>query len=157
MKKHLLKAALICLGITLLCGLYSFKTSEGVKSQQNYQTASIVYDTIITPEGEESECIKEVVIESDQSDCQCSLYVSINTTINRWDLMISKSLSCSGPVTARYKYKVTYYANGSNYPNDTTIDYGPYTTIVWNPNSVAHGDIRYSECTPIDLEVCFTP
>ena len=154
MKKPLLKTSLICLGITLLYGMSSFKTPEGVSPQSNH-TVSIVYDTIISPNGEESQCIKEIVIEGDQGDCQCSL--EVHEFMGKWELRLSKSLSCSGPVTAKYKYKVTYYANGSNFPNDTTIEYGPYTTIVWNPNSVDHGDIRYSKCTPLDLEVCFTP
>ena len=103
MKKHLLKAALICLGITLLCGLYSFRTLKGEDLQHSYQTVAISNDTIITSEGEESECIQEVVVENEQGDGTCSLYVHYTT--ENWYLYCCTN-GCDRSVEVKYWYKL---------------------------------------------------
>ena len=107
MKKPLLKTALICLGITLLCGMSSFRTLKGEDLQQSYQSTSISNDTLITPNGEEAQYIKEVVIESNQSNCICSLFVSYAASY--WSLNL-KNYS-NFPVEVSYTYTV-YPLNG---------------------------------------------
>ena len=108
MKKLLLKASLICLGATLLCGMSSFTTPKVEKLQCH--NVSFVYDTIITPNGEESQCIiKEIVVESDQGDCVCSLYVHYTT--EHWYLYCCTN-GCDRQVEVKYWYKL--YVEGGN-------------------------------------------
>lgn len=161
MKKTLFKTAFICLGITLLCGLYSFKTPDGVKSQQNYRTASIVYDTIITPDGDESECIKkEVVVEGDKDGCTCTLYVSYDSSQD-WSLRLKKSIK-QKDVVAYYSYK-KYGLDGKETENsgkiisvriksdveEITIDQGQYR-VPFDCN-----DSYLTVCEPGYLRACF--
>ena len=121
MKKSLLKTSLICLGITLLCGLYSFKTPEGMKSQQRNRTASIVYDTIITLDGEGARCIKEFGEKSDPSVCECVLYVVENEYTNSWSLKLSVSCNCTVIVT--YDYTV-FSKDDGDVPGQGEIECG---------------------------------
>lgn len=106
MKKPLLKAALICLGITLLCGLYSFRTPQGENLQQRYRTTSTVYDTIIIPDGEAVECVKEVTVENDQGACTCRLHVLYNDITGDWSLYLNQY--CNTLVHVEYSYIIKY-------------------------------------------------
>lgn len=157
MKKPILKTALICLGITLLCGMYSFKTPEGMKSQQRNRTMSIAYDTIITPDGEESECVKEVVVESDQGEGSFSLavhYASCNygdiCDPGNWYLYATNNYSRSVKVT--YKYRK--YGKRGDVEIDTGIAIvsGQY----WGPVQINSGNLADGVFELIDIiEVCF--
>lgn len=146
MKKPILKTALICLGITLLCGMYSFKTPEEAKLQRCNRTASIVYDTIITPDGEVSRVIKTVVVENDQKQCTCSLFVSENGT--DWRLGIRSSCNCS--LKATYVY-TKYYIQGDEFIEETI---GPLTTDIGGQEkpSLESGKIGESFCIPVSVE-----
>ena len=145
MKKTILKTALICLGITLLCGLCSFRTPERVKSQQSYQIAVIFADTIITPNGEESECIKEVV-DRYQDPCTCLLEVRKNGT--GWTLYIVYQSCGDNNIDVYAEYTWTEeYPSGS--PKTTTRT----TAIPLRPgdNPVIFGDYRQSICIPNNI------
>lgn len=144
MKKHLLKALLICLGATLLCGLSSFKTSEGVKSPRS--NVSIIYDTIITHDGEVSRVIKEVVDENGQTQCTCSLFVSV--TGGNWRLGISSSCNC--PLEATIVY-TKYYIQGDEF-KEVTI--GPIPEDVGRVEKPAleSGTIGESFCIPVSVD-----
>ena len=109
MKKLLLKASLICFGVTLLCGMSSFKIPEIEKFQQSYHSAAIAHDSIVIPNGEESECIKEIVVKSEQGDCICSLYV--HYTDSNWYLYCCTN-GCDRQVEVKYWYKL--YVEGGN-------------------------------------------
>lgn len=143
MKKSLLKASLICLGITLLCGLYSFKTPDGVKLQQRYLTAAISNDTIITPEGMESQQIKEVVVESGLSKCTCTLSVVDGTAV--WILQVY--ISCDCDVIVTYDY-IVYYVDGTTYQP-------PYPVEIRCDNGMCNhkveGSMSDSRCCPVSI------
>lgn len=109
---YLLKAVSICLGIALLCGMSSFRTPEDMKIQQGYQTAAISNDTIITPDGEFSRCIKEIVVEGNQPDGICFLKVCCDYDANgQWKLCATNTYGRC--VNVKYWYKI--------YINDTTV------------------------------------
>ena len=111
MKKSILKASLICLGIALLCGMSSFKTPDEVKPQQNYQTKTISNGTVINLDGREPQCIKkEVVLEGDKNGCTCTLEVIYDGT--NWALRVKKSSLTEKDVVVTYSYKI-YGLDGS--------------------------------------------
>lgn len=165
MKKSLLKAASISLGITLLCGLYSFKIPEGVKSQQNYQTAAISNDTLITPDGQELECVKEVVDEGGKNGCTCTLKVENNHPITgQWKLQLERSsygeTEPTIQVTYEYKLYSVNFENGTSpdFVNSSskiircTVDFPGY---VHNIPSLLSGDLSQSVCVPVRIvEAC---
>ena len=143
MKKSLSKAALICFGVTLLCGLYSFKTPEGERSQQCYRTALIVFDTIITPDGEGSECIKEVVVDRYQDPCTCLLEVRKNGT--GWTLYIVYQSCDDNNIDVYAEYTWT-----EEYPSGPPKTITRTTAIPLRPgeNQMVHGDYTESICIP---------
>ena len=109
MKKSLIKASLVCLGITLLCGLYSFKTLER----------------------EISQCVTEMVIENDLCDCNYRLYVE--TCTGFWYLKLKNE--CPDPIIATCKYTI-YYDDGTQKTYTETIRLnGVWETIVASGNT----------------------
>lgn len=109
MKKLLLKATFVCLGITLLCGMYSFKT----------------------PQKELLKNIKEVVIEKDLCDCNYHLYVE--NGVGWWYLKLKNG--CPDPIIATCKYTI-YYEDGSSKSCTQTVRLnGNWETIVDRGNS----------------------
>lgn len=147
MKKTLFKTVLICLGVTLLCGLYSFKTPEGVKSHQCYQTAAISNDTIITPDGEGAECTQEVVVEIDKSGCNCSLTVSYWEP-GRWNLNLTNG--CTRKVHAICKYNI-YGKNGVCQEKTREV-------TIWGGvggQRIDSESLDQSVCEVVSLQVCF--
>lgn len=146
MKKYLLKAVSICLGITLLCGMSSFRTPEGMKIQRGYQTAVITNDTIITSDGEESQCIKEVVVESERG-CRCFLRV-VDGTQGQWYLYLYND--CSRNVKATFTYDI-YKLNGD-------IDNERRTDIIYEPgrNLIDQGIKSKELCCPGKITACLT-
>ena len=146
MKKSLLKATLICFGVILLCGLSSFMTPEEVKSPRSNYAMSIIYDTIITPEGEGSQCIREVVVESDQGDCLCSLYVTHST--GSWTLWLARS-RFGRSIEATIEYRI-YSGNSSKKIKETTNLPGNYSN-----NPIHSGFLSSSDCRPVSLKACF--
>lgn len=152
MKNSLLKASLICLVFTLLCGLYSFQTPEVVKTQRCNRTASVVYDTIITSEGEVSECIKEVVVKSDQSECKCSLYVSYGQP-GRWSLNLNNYCTCT--VIATIEYKIYEVDDISGEFIERTE--GPKEIEIGNieKTGLERGDVGKSLCIPLSIQAHF--
>lgn len=149
MKKSLLKASLICLGVTLLCGLSSFMVPERVKLQQSCQTVTVSNDTIITSEGEESECIQKIVVEIDRSGCKCSLTISYGEP-GAWILCLTND--CTRRVHAICEYQI-YGKDGVHDKKTNTKE----VTIGGNMRSVRidSGSLDKSVCEVIDLQVCF--
>lgn len=155
MKKSLLKATLICLGVTLLCGLYSFKTPEEVKLQRCNQTASIVYDTIITSDGKESECIQKVAVESEQGDCECVVTLKIvnGYTSSDWKLIVTNP--CHKSVVATCNYDIS---TALGQPNCYTIffEVGEEVEVKHKSSEViARGPYDCSYCEPISVSAHF--
>lgn len=109
MKKSLLKASLICLGVTLLCGLYSFKTPDIETSQQGCQTAAISNDTVISLLGAGSQSIKKEVAVGGRDGCTCSIDVSVSG--EQWN--IEGSNDCVETVSIRC-WGIVYGADGAN-------------------------------------------
>ena len=144
MKKSLLKASLICLGVILLCGMYSFRIPDGVKSPRSH--ASIIYDTITTSDREESRYIKEVVFENDQKQCTCTLFVSENS--GNWRLGIKSSCSCE--LRATYVY-TKYYIEGDEFKEETI---GPLTVDIGSVEkpTLDQGKIGESVCFPVSID-----
>ena len=134
------------MGATLICGMSSFRIPERVKSQQCNRIASVVYDTIITPEGEVSRVIKEVVVENGQTQCTCSLFVAVNG--ESWRLALRSSCNCS--LEATYVY-TKYYIQGDEFKEETI---GPITTdIGWvEKPDLDRGKIGESFCIPVSVE-----
>ncbi len=153
MKKSLLKASLFCLGAILLCGLYSFKSLQIESFQQNYQTEAIFNDTLITPEGEEPQLIKESIVEDDQRQCSCYLFVSENTTTESWRLGIKSSCSCT--LIATYVYTVYYIDEYSGEFKERTE--GPEEIEIGNVEipQLDHGTIGKSVCFPVSIDARF--
>ena len=143
MKKSLLKASLICLGITLLCGLSSFNTPNGVKSQG--RNASIVYDTIITPFGEGSQCMKEVV-EGDNRGCTCSLFVETFDN-NSWILWLEVTGNNGREVKVEGDYYIVSYDGRDNHQINRVIS--------GNEKQKLRSGSSNSVCIVTSLEPCF--
>lgn len=173
MKKTLLKASLICLGILLLCGMSSFKTSERVKSQplitndtlvtfeedgaqQSFQIATIVYDSVITTDGEDLQNIKEVVVDGDKGVCSCTLYVSNSGSI--WTLYIYyHNVSCDNSKNVYAEY--SYIESFANKPQKT-IHCTRSMPLRVGDNQVASGSLtgdNRSMCIPKSIKAwaCF--
>jgi len=153
MKKSLLKASLICLGITLLCGLYSFRIPEGENLQQRFRTASISNDTLITPDGEEAQSIKEVVVESDQGDCECVVTLKIVSgyTSHDWELIVTNP--CHKSIVASCNYDIT---TAPGRPNCYTIyEEGEVEVKQNGSKTIASGSYECSYCEPISVSAHF--
>ena len=90
----------------------SFKTPEGVKSFRS--NASIVYDTITTSDGEQSQCIKEVVVENEQGEEGFSLALkyTICHGCEPGDYKLFATNNYSRRVKVIYKYKEYGKVNG---------------------------------------------
>ena len=109
MRKTLLKPLLICLGITFLCGLYSFKSIEKKTSQ--------------TP--------NKVVVENDRCDCNYHLYVE--NGVGWWYLKLKNN--CPDPIIATCRYTI-YYNDGSRESFTETVRLnGNWETVVDRGNS----------------------
>ena len=144
MKKSLLKATLICLGAILLCGMSSFKSLQGEKSQRSCRTASIVNDTIKNLEGENLQCsIKEVDANRDLSKCKCTLWVSEGM---RGDWKLYVSVSCDCKVIVTYDYDI-YYADGNNVPCHGSI----VSEQIGDHDLNVSGSMSNSRCCPVNI------
>ena len=164
MKKTLLKTVFICLEITLLCGLYSFKTPDGVKSQHSYRTSAISNDTVITPDGQESECVKEVVDEGGKNGCTCTLKVKNNhPTTGQWELQLEKSSLTDRNVQVTFEYKLY----SVNFENGSSEDFVNSSSKIFRCTEIIQGDhmnkldvrsdqLHKSVCVPVRIvEACF--
>ena len=154
MKKSLLKTSLICLGVTLLCGMYSFKTPESVDLQQLYQTASISIDTLVTPDGEVTQLIKEVVVESDQGDCDCTVTLYVVYNVSTWWYLKLKN-NCPKPVEATCEYIIYSYYDPQT-QQFCSSEEGHQTTIPIElggncETRVDDGSLDCSVCEPVSV------
>lgn len=110
MKKSFLKTSLICLGITLLCGLYSFKTPYREKSQF---TKGCVVETNAL-----GECVSWKFRENYGHDevritnnCSSDIVVSYKYWTNRW---------------VSVKFAVKAGTSSSWWPADNLTDFSYY-------------------------------
>lgn len=126
MKKSLLKASLICLGVTLLCGLYSFKTIEGEKSQH---------------------IMKKSFVESELSGCKCRLCVKDGSD-GDWVLYLYND--CSKNVKVTFTYYI-YKLNGEIESKPITDKiYSP------GRNFIDNGVKSEELCCPGGITACLT-
>ena len=132
----------------LLCGLYSFKTPEGVRLQRFNRTVSIVDDTIINSDGEESQCQTEVVVEGNKSGCTCTLEVANSFDGSSWTLRVYYE-SCGSNTTASAECRWI-----EEYPDkdpDTLTGFIPLLTN-GNNNTVASGSYTERICKPYSIK-----
>lgn len=126
MKKTVLQALLICLGIALLCGLYSFKTHMGEKSQR----------------------IKKDAVEYNLNDCVCTLRVDENVASSSWYLVVHVGCSSNCNVKVTYDYTISY-ADGTDVPGSGSGEYG------YGDHVITSGSMRDSRCFPGNLHAYY--
>ena len=116
----------------------------------------IVYDSVITTDGEDLQNIKEVVVDGDKGVCSCTLYVSNSGSI--WTLYIYyHNVSCDNSKNVYAEY--SYIESFANKPQKT-IHCTRSMPLRVGDNQVASGSLtgdNRSMCIPKSIKAwaCF--